>query len=352
MKKGILFVLLTVLAIYVIIICVDARSGDLFISDNNPANSGENINKGEVFDSSGDGEIASRELISSGEEESQENDNREKNEDILYNESGRIIIAMYHKFSETEGNDEWGRSFDNFYEDLKYLYEHHYRTVSLNDYLNHTMKVPVGCTPIILTFDDGYSGQFNLILNEEGELVANPKSAVGVMEKFYAEYPEFGLNGTFYINSTGFFGNVGTNSQKLNYLIEKGFEIGNHTSTHVNFSKASLDTVQKEVGTVANLVREAANGYEITSLALPYGISSKEYKSYIAEGEYEGQKYKNNIILLVGAEPAYPSQSEKCNLLSLPRVRARGGNKAVDYDLYYWLDKMEKNPNMKYERIS
>ena len=351
MKKGIIIALLTVLAIYVIIICVDARSGNLFISGNNPRKSGEDIDKTESSNSLDNKEIYSGELISSSDDESQVKDDI-LSEDIKYNESGRIIIAMFHKFAENEGSDEWCRSFDNFYNDLKYLYDHNYRTVSLNDYLNNTMKVPVGCTPIILTFDDGYSGQFNLIQDEAGELIANPKSAVGVMERFYREYPEFGLNGTFYINSTGFFGSVGTNSQKLNYLIDKGFEIGNHTSTHVNFSKASKETVLKEVGTVANLVRKEANGYEITSLALPFGISSKEYKSLIAEGEYEGQKYKNNIILLVGAEPAYSVNNEKTNLLSLPRVRARGGNKVVDYDLYFWLERMEQNPNLKYERIS
>ena len=93
-------------------------------------------------------------------------------------------------------------------------------------------------------------------------------------------------------------------------------------------------------------------GYEINSLALPFGISSKEYKNYIATGTYDGMKYENKIVLLVGAEPAPNPNSEKLNLLSLPRVRARGGNKEVVCDLYYWLDVMEKNPNMKYFRLN
>lgn len=349
MKKAIVALLLTVLAVYVIIICVNARSGSLFLSS---SKSGDESKKEEIIQLSGEKEIESGENISSGDLNLENGNNIEEIENMTFNESGRIIIAMYHKFAKEEGSDEWCRSFENFYGDLKYLYEHGYRSVSLNDYLNNTMRVPVGCTPIIFTFDDGWSGQFNLIKDENGKLIANPDSAVGVMEKFYAEYPEFGLNGTFFINSTGFFGSTGTNSEKLKYLINKGFEIGNHTSTHVNFSNASVETIQKEVGTVANLVREVADGYEITSLALPYGISSKENKAYIAEGEYEGQKYQNQILLLVGAEPTYASNHEKVNLLSLPRVRARGGNKEVTYDLYYWLEMMERNPNMKYERIS
>ena len=38
--------------------------------------------------------------------------------------------------------------------------------------------------------------------------------------------------------------------------------------------------------------------------------------------------------------------------MRLPRVRARGGNKEVQCDLYWWLEKMENNPEMKYYRLS
>lgn len=257
---------------------------------------------------------------------------------------------MYHKFAHEE-QDEWTRSFSNFYKDLEYLYEKKFVTISLNDYLNNNIKVPLGKTPIIFTFDDGTSGQFNLIKNESGDLIANPNSAVGIMEKFYNEHPDFGLNGTFFINGTSFFYGEGTNKEKLQYLINKGFEIGNHTNTHVNFSKASIDEIQKEIGNVNNMVESLLDGYKITSLALPFGISSKEHSDYINKGSYDKKLYENKIILLVGAEPALSPNSEKLNLLKLPRVRARGGNKAVECDLYYWLEKMEKNPNLKYERI-
>ncbi len=361
MKKNIM---LTLLAVYVILICVGCESGNLFVSDERYSNEEVDANMDiDIFEESGEKEFASGDVFFSGEEMATDNENlisgdeanvinEETNtEEYVYNESGKIIIVMFHKFAQVE-NDEWTRSYDNFYNDLKYLYEHNYRVISLNDYLDNNIKVPVGCTPIIFTFDDGTKGQFNLIKNEQGELVANPMSAVGIMEKFYAEHPDFGLNGTFFINTTSFFPGEGTDEEKLNYLIERGFEIGNHTSTHINFSKASIETIKKEVGSVANLVKKLTNGYEITSLALPYGVSSKEYKSYIASGEYEGEKYENKALLLVGAEPAPSPTSEKLNLLSLPRVRARGGEKEVAYDLYYWLEIMEKNPNLKYERKS
>lgn len=289
---------------------------------------------------------------------SQESSLENKNDELIeieeetyeYNENGKIIVVMYHKFALEEGKDEWTRSFDNFYADLKYLYEHGYRSISLNDYINNEIKVPKGCTPVVLTFDDGSKSQFNLIKDDNGELIVNPNSAVGVMEKFYAEYPEFGLNGTFFINGTGYFQGEGTKKERLEYLINKGFEIGNHTNTHINFSKATPEQIQKEIGIVSNEVEELT-GYKINSLALPFGISSKEYAEYIHAGEYEGKTYENKVILLVGASPANSPNSEKTNLLRLPRVRARGGNKEVECDLYWWLERLEKDQEQKYYRL-
>ena len=268
-----------------------------------------------------------------------------------YNESGKIIIVMYHKFAKEEGTDEWCRSFDNFYKDLEYLYKKGYRSISLTDYINNDIKVPIGCTPIVLTFDDGSKGQFNLIKNDKGELIANPDSAVGVMEEFYVKHPDFGLNGTFFVNGSGFFSGEGTREERLQYLINKGFEIGNHTNSHVNFSKASIDEIQKEIGMVVKNISDLTNGYTVNTLALPFGITSKEYADFIKCGEYEGITYENKAILLVGASPALSPNSDNLNLLRLPRVRARGGNKEVDCDLYWWIEKMESNPELKYYRL-
>lgn len=347
MRKYFMYTSLTIVLVCVILFTVGCKSGNISVSDSeeNIGNDTDNISN--IMISSGETEVLSGDLTSGDEI----NENFDIEETCIYNESGKIIIVMYHKFA-SEEKDEWTRSYDNFYNDLKYLYDHGYRSVSLSDYLNNTMNVPIGCTPIVFTFDDGSKGQFNLVKNDSGDLVANPNSAVGVMERFNLEYPDFKLNGTFFINSTGFFQGEGTESERLDYLIDKGFEIGNHTATHVDFSKASISTIQREVGTVANLVSGLTSGYKVSALALPFGISSKEYKSYIVSGEYNGQTYNNKVILLVGAAPVYSANNEKTNLLALPRVRATGGNKVVECDLYYWLDYMEKNPEKKYKRIS
>lgn len=321
---------LTITGICAIILFVYCRGGNQYVEN-------EPVIEAGVIDTDYD------------EVEESKNEDSTLEEVFKYNEAGKIIIVMYHRIVEKE-TDEWTRSFDNFYEDLKYLYEKGYRSISLNDYINNDIRVPMGCTPIVLTFDDGTKGQFNLIKDDNGNLIANPKSAVGIMEKFHEEHPDFGLNGTFFINQTGYFSGEGTREERLRYLIDRGFEIGNHTSNHVDFSKIGLEEIQKEIGEAVNKVKSLTDGYEMNSIALPYGNSSKEYSEYIQKGEYEGITYHNKAILLVGSNPALSPNNEKLNLLRLPRVRARG-YKPVHQDLYYWLEEMEKNPNMKYTRI-
>ncbi|MGE5474073.1 MAG: polysaccharide deacetylase family protein [Ignavibacteriales bacterium] len=262
------------------------------------------------------------------------------------NQMGKIMIIMYHRFVEKE-TDDWTRSFDNFKNDLQVLYDKGYRPINLKDYIDGKIDIPSGYSPVIFTFDDGTAGQFNLI-EKEGVLTANPKSAVGIMEEFNKVHPDFNLRGTFFINYTGFFPGKGTSEQKLKYLADKGFEIGNHTMTHINLNKAkSPESIEQEIGGHVKKTAELIPGYVVDELALPLGISSKKYSQYVVEGEYEGVKYKNRAIMLVGSNPAFSPFDKSRNLLRLPRIRARG-KKPVENDMYYWLDYFEKNPEQRF----
>jgi len=45
------------------------------------------------------------------------------------------------------------------------------------------------------------------------------------MEEFYEKHPDFGLKGTFYVNlGNSTFEGAGTLQQRLQYLVDKGFE--------------------------------------------------------------------------------------------------------------------------------
>ncbi len=262
------------------------------------------------------------------------------------NESGQIMVVMFHSFVETysdKGDNTYTTTFSEFEKLLEELYSKKYRLVSLTDMINNNIDVPAGYIPMVFTFDDGSIGEFNLI-EKDGKLVVNPRTAVGIMESFNEKHPDFGLNGTFYVNlgNKSTFKGAGTLTDGLNYLISKGFEIGNHTKNHVVLSgiKDSQGMLE-EIGGNQKIVNELVPGYTFNSFSLPCGEWSKKFKEYIFQGNYEGTEYKHSAVMLVGANPAPSPVSTKFDPLAIPRVRSTGKTK-VDCDLSWWLDALSK----------
>ncbi len=259
------------------------------------------------------------------------------------NEAGRIMILMYHEIGEPE--DVWCRTPDNFRKDLETLYEAGYRLISMGDLLDGNIDVPAGCSPVVLTFDDGNAGQFRYI-EKDGRQVIDPDCAVAILEDFYAAHPDFGLAATFYIYYDNPFRQYELVQQKLEYLVEKGFEIGNHCYTHGVLSRLSPEEARRELALHVKRTQEYLPGYNVRSLALPKGELPKDM-SYVIKGSYEGTAYHNEGILLVGAEPAPSPFTVKFDPSALPRVRASETDVA-GYGLYDWLEQLSKNPDLRY----
>lgn len=267
--------------------------------------------------------------------------------EIKPNEAGRVMIVMFHRFVESftpsaSDDGQFVITFKDFENLLETLYNKGYRLISLRDFLDNNIKVAPGFIPIIFTFDDGSSGQFNLI-EENGELKVNPNSAVGIMEKFYKEHPDFGLAGTFYVNlGTNTFLGKGTLAERLNYLIDMGFEIGNHTLTHIDLYEAGEEKIIAEVGGNQKKMSELVAGYSLDTLALPFGNNARtELQNFVYGGEYEDVEYHNRTVLRVGWNPTYSPVNKDFNPLSLNRVRVPGFF-PVDFDLNWWLDNLSR----------
>lgn len=263
-------------------------------------------------------------------------------------ESGKIMVVMFHNFVESftptkYDKGEYTTTFDEFRKLLPSLYEKGYRLISMSDYLSNNISVPAGTIPMIFTFDDGTQGQFNLV-EENGNLVANKNSAVGIIEEFNKTHPDFGVKGTFYVNlGNSTFNGQGTLEQRLKYLVDKGFEIGNHTYTHINLKETKdANKIQKEIGLNQKTMYELIPGYKMSTFSLPYGEPSKDLKEFVYKGEYEGTKYENLAIMEVGWDPALSPVSKSFNPLSIHRVRASGIN-PVDADLAWWIKNLSRD---------
>lgn len=259
------------------------------------------------------------------------------------NEAGEIMILMYHEIGEPEST--WCRTPANFRKDLETLHAAGYRLISMNDLLDGKIDLPAGYSPVVLTFDDGRNGQFRY-LEEDGRPVIDPDCAVGILEEFYAAHPDFGLAATFYIFYENPFGQSRHVQQKLSHLVEKGFEIGNHCYSHGNLRRLAPDQARRELALQVKRTQEYLPGYPVRSLALPFGERPDEM-SHIIEGRYEGTTYRNEGILLVGANPAPSPFSVKFNPAALPRVRA-SEMETDGVGLYDWLERLRENPERRY----
>ena len=259
------------------------------------------------------------------------------------NELGRIMILEYHKIDYPE--ERWTRTPENFRRDLEMLYTRGYRLVNLNAVLDGKLKLAAGMTPVVLTFDDSSPGQFRYI-EQDGRLVIDPKSGVGVLEAFIRERPDFGRAGTFYVlpgasRPNRLFNQPEHEARKLRYLVEQGYEIGNHTLWHANLGKYPEPVVRQQIAEAQQWIQRHVPDYQPRSIALPHGVYPKETQ-WALQGAAKGTAYRHDAILMVAGGAAPSPFSRTFDPTRLPRIQA------VERDLGYWISYFDKNPGERY----
>lgn len=258
---------------------------------------------------------------------------------VKANESGQIMILMYHIIGAEEEGD-WAQTADNFRRDLQTLNDQGYSLLSLRNLVANNIDTPEGRTPVVLTFDDGTAGHFRYIEQEDGNKIIDPDCAVGILLDMAKKNPLLGHTATFYVNDRPF-GQGKYWQEKLRHLVDLGFDIGNHTLTHPKLNQLDDQKVQQEIGGLAQVVNEVLPDYNVTSLALPFGISPKT--AILAEtGSDKGFDYKNTAVLRVGANPTVAPNVLGFDPARLPRVQAS------TKELSKWLDHFQKKPEERY----
>jgi len=261
------------------------------------------------------------------------------------NAAGKIMVLMYHNIGPEEA--DWVRTPANFLKDLETLYEKGYRPISLKDYVNGNITAEPGRTPFVLTFDDGNLNNFAYL--DDGQI--DPNSAVGILVDFHEKHKDFPLEVTFFVYGEHPFRQNGLISEKLNYIVEKGMDVGNHTKDHNGFKKAGKDEIQEQIGAEAQYLQGvlSKDGYEIDTLALPFGERPKDeaLEQYLASGSWNGVAYKNIAILNVGWNPAPSPYDVKFDPAGIPRVRASETN-VDNVGLYNYLDYFDRHPEERF----
>ncbi len=260
------------------------------------------------------------------------------------NELGTIPILEIHQVVDMP-EDQWNITPDHLRQALQQLYDAGFRPVAMNDLLDNRIDIPAGTSPVVLTFDDSSPGQFRFI-EKNGQLEVDPNSAVGIIEAFHASHPDFAAKATFNVlpeaaEPNKLFGQPQYEAQKLQYLVQHGFEIGNHTYWHQRLDDVNDQEVQRQLALAVKEIDQAVPGYKIRTMALPLGLWPKD-RSLAISGSYQGVSYQNDAILLVASDPAPSPNSKDFDPHALERVQL------FDHNLDKWLAYLSKHPDELY----
>ena len=266
------------------------------------------------------------------------------------NELGRVPIMMYHGIREKTKNstgtvggnvdkDGYNRTPEAFKKDLEFYYEKGYEMIRLEDYINGKVTAGYGKSPIILTFDDGNEDNIRVTgLDDNGNIIIDKNSAVGILEEFKKEHKDVNVTATFFVNG-GIFNQSEYNDKILKWMVENGYDIGNHTQTHLDIKKSSSDRVQKEITYVYDELEKVIPGKYVKIIALPFGspyVKSHDNFKYVLSSTYNNKTYETEAALRVGWEPEVSCFNKDFDKTFLKRCRAYDNNgKEFDIDMVF-----------------
>ena len=271
-------------------------------------------------------------------------------------ELGEVPIMMYHGIhnksnSDTEyigGNIDkngYQRTSEAFRSDLEFYYSKGYRMIRLTDYVDGNIDVELGKSPIVLTFDDGLENNIKVTgLDEKGNIIIDPNSAVGILENFKEKYPDYNVTATFFVNGE-LFGQEEYNEKILKWLVENGYDIGNHTYSHVDFTDVDESESMEQIGKIYEVLESIIPGKCVNIVALPFGSPynlEHENMQYIFNSDYNNRNYKTKSTLRVGWKAESSPYHIDFNPKFLKRIRAYDNN-GEEFDIEMNFKLLESN---------
>ena len=257
---------------------------------------------------------------------------------VQANELGRIPVLMYHRIVTTTAS-VYDRTPDDFRAELERLARENYVPITTADLAAGRIDIPAGAHPVVLTFDDGDPTQ--ITLGPDGGPA--PNSAVRILLDVAAAHPAFRPVASMYVNAEPFGGDP-AGAGALRWLHDNGFEIGNHTFSHLNLRTASPEKARQDIIRGDQAIRQAVPGYQPVTLALPFGARPRD-----PEVAARGNGYDYSGVLLVGANPAPSPFAEDFTPRAIPRIRSQGPNGSeAEFGSTVWLDKMAASPGTRY----
>lgn len=267
------------------------------------------------------------------------------------NELGQVPVLEYHQFSSPP--EQFVRTPDQFRNDLQWLYDHNFYVITMREFLDDAINAPAGKRPVILTFDDSHVEQFRLSALDNGQLALDPNCAIGIMETFFAAHPDFGRGGVFAVLPQQFFNWPSAQDQndyvqqKMDFLLDHGYELSNHSYDHVSLAEISEEEIIFELCAWNDWIHTIRPDAQLDSITLPYGMypvgENGPGDDTLFKGcEYEGRQYSWRCALQIGANPATPPIANTYDPYAIARIQA------FDEELNKWFEVFETDPGILY----
>jgi len=188
-----------------------------------------------------------------------------------------IPILCYHqitKIDRAEDIDTYAISRSQLELQMRYLYNHGYRCLTLADLLHASVKTSLQKKSFVLTFDDGYKD---------------------FLTQAYPLLHRYGFTATVFLvtdfvgKQSDWVGKEGTpmlTCKQVQALHKAGITFGSHTCSHAHLPSLSTEQMWNELTTSKNCI-EAKLGQEITFLAYPYGASNNKVQEMAMKAGYK-----------------------------------------------------------------
>ncbi|MES2464710.1 MAG: polysaccharide deacetylase family protein [Armatimonadota bacterium] len=255
------------------------------------------------------------------------------------NELGRIPILMYHsvgdkftgKAAALSARLGLNISAATFRAQLEAMYKAGWYPVNMRDILSPHLDVPKGKIPFAITFDDARRSQF--YYRKDGSV--DPNCALGVLLAMHQKYGQGWPNrASFYVVPSGKFnpppfGQKSLVDKKLRFLVDQGFEVANHSTSHHSMRNMSPRQLEQEMETCFKYVRDRVPEATMDTMALPYGAAPRNRGSWgvLLDGKTvdPASTYHNRCILMAWGGTSYSPWDKRFDTKQVTRIGAEPG---------------------------
>ncbi len=193
----------------------------------------------------------------------------------------------------------------------------------------------------------------------------DPHSAIGILEDFFSTHPDFGHTAMFGVIGIWCFDFEAPDQtqycqQKLQWLVDNGYELANHTWDHQDLSNVTTDVFMQKVGdTTIWLQEQTGQESATTAVVLPYGLfpdtdinpDALDQWHMIRDGfDYDGHHIQLISLMAAGAEPAPSPNSINFDPMSVARIGAKDEPSEGEGNLFldYWFGQFLERPDLLY----